>query len=39
DSISGAEEFIEAGKIVGMATTIGLECRCDYGLCLPGRCR
>lgn len=27
DSISGAEEFIEAGKIVGMTTTIGIECR------------
>jgi hypothetical protein len=30
DSISGAEEFIAAGKIVGMATTIGIECRVDY---------
>jgi DNA polymerase III alpha subunit len=30
DSISGAEEFIEAGKIVGMATTIGIECRVDF---------
>ncbi|MDP4133633.1 MAG: PHP domain-containing protein [Bacillota bacterium] len=29
DSISGAEEFIEAGKIIGMATTIGVECRAD----------
>jgi len=29
DSISGAEEFIEAGKIVGIATTIGFEFRCD----------
>jgi len=29
DSISGAEEFIEAGKIVGIATTIGFEHRCD----------
>jgi len=27
DSIGGAEEFIEAGKITGIATTIGLECR------------
>lgn len=27
DSISGAEEFIEAGKIIGMTTTIGIECR------------
>jgi len=29
DSISGAEEFVEAGKIVGIATTIGFEFRCD----------
>jgi len=29
DSISGAREFIEAGKIMGMATTIGVECRAD----------
>jgi hypothetical protein len=27
DSISGAREFIEAGEIIGVATTIGLECR------------
>ena len=27
DSIAGAREFIEAGKIAGIATTIGLECR------------
>lgn len=30
DSIGGAEEFIEAGKITGMATTIGVECRADF---------
>ncbi len=30
DSISGAEEFIEAGKIVGIATTIGVECRVSF---------
>ncbi|MBA7563409.1 hypothetical protein ES708_05067 [subsurface metagenome] len=30
DSISGAEEFIEAGKITGLATTTGLECRADF---------
>jgi PHP domain len=30
DSISGAQEFIEAGRIVGIATTIGLECRVDF---------
>ena len=29
DTIAGAEEFIEAGKIIGMAATIGVECRCD----------
>ncbi|MCL6591271.1 MAG: PHP domain-containing protein [Firmicutes bacterium] len=29
DSLSGAEEFIEAGKIIGIATTIGFECRVD----------
>ena len=29
DSISGAREFIKAGEILGMATTIGLECRAD----------
>ena len=27
DSISGAEEFLEAAKIVGMPVTIGMECR------------
>ena len=30
DSISGAKEFIEAGQIIGMATTIGIECRVDF---------
>jgi hypothetical protein len=29
DTIAGAKEFIEAGKIAGMATTIGIECRTD----------
>ncbi len=29
DSIAGAEEFIEAGKIIGIATTVGFECRCN----------
>jgi predicted metal-dependent phosphoesterase TrpH len=38
DSISGAEEFIEAGRATGLATTIGLECRCDFaGTRLEGR--
>ena len=27
DSISGAEEFLEAAKIIGMPVTIGMECR------------
>jgi hypothetical protein len=30
DSISGAEEFMESGKLIGLATTIGVECRCDF---------
>lgn len=30
DSISGAEEFIAAGRIAGLATTIGIECRVDF---------
>lgn len=30
DSISGAEEFIKAGNIIGIATTIGVECRADF---------
>ncbi len=30
DSIGGAEEFIEAGRIAGLATTIGIECRADF---------
>ncbi|NSW89657.1 MAG: PHP domain-containing protein [Firmicutes bacterium] len=30
DSISGALEFIEAGEILGIATTIGVECRADF---------
>ena len=30
DSISGAKEFLRAGEILGIATTIGLECRVDF---------
>lgn len=30
DSIAGAEEFIKAGEIFGIATTIGFECRVDF---------
>lgn len=38
DSISGAEEFIAAGRAIGLATTIGLECRCSFtGTPLAGR--
>ncbi|MCI8388158.1 MAG: PHP domain-containing protein [Clostridiales bacterium] len=29
DSVSGALEFIEAGQIIGMPTTVGCECRVD----------
>jgi hypothetical protein len=38
DTISGAEEFIEAGTITGLATTIGVECRADFsGTSLKGK--
>src|SRR4051794_15931950 len=38
DSISGAREFIRAGEIIGMATTIGIECRVDMsGTILDGK--
>lgn len=30
DSVSGCKEFIEAGEIVGMITTIGMECRVSF---------
>ena len=30
DSISGAREFIEAGRIIGLPTTIGAECRVSF---------
>ena len=30
DAINGAQEFIEAGKIMGIATTIGFEIRTDW---------
>jgi len=30
DSLSGAEEFIKAGEIIGLATTIGVECRVKF---------
>lgn len=38
DSIGGAHEFIKAGKIMGLATTVGLECRVSMkGTRLEGR--
>ncbi len=38
DSISGAEEFLEAARIVGMPVTIGMECRASMdGTILEGR--
>jgi hypothetical protein len=30
DTIAGAREFIEAGRLLGIPTTIGLECRVDF---------
>ncbi len=30
DSLAGAREFVEAGKIMEMATTIGVECRVSF---------
>lgn len=38
DSISGAEEFIEAAKLIGIPVTIGMECRISMdGTRLEGR--
>ena len=38
DSIAGAHEFIEAGKIVGIATTVGCEVRVNFtGTPLEGK--
>lgn len=38
DSISGAEEFIEAGKIMGIATTVGAELRASFaGTLIDGK--
>ncbi len=38
DSISGAREFLEAGRILGLKTTIGSECRANMeGTALAGR--
>ena len=30
DSVGGLEEFIEAGRILGIAVTVGFELRCDF---------
>lgn len=30
DTISGAGEFLEAGKVLGLPVTVGLECRVDF---------
>ena len=38
DSISGAEEFLEAAKLIDIPVTIGMECRVSMnGTCLEGR--
>ena len=38
DSISGAQEFLEAAEIIGMPVTIGMECRVSMdGTLLEGR--
>jgi len=38
DSIAGAEEFIEAGRLVGIPTTVGMECRVSMaGTSMAGR--
>jgi len=38
DSVGGAEEFIRAGEIIGMPTTVGFECRVSVaGTPLEGR--
>ncbi len=38
DTIAGAPEFIEAGKIIGLPTTVGAECRASFkGTCLADR--
>jgi len=29
DSVAGAGEFIRAGEVAGIATTVGIECRCS----------
>ncbi|MCL2747501.1 MAG: PHP domain-containing protein [Oscillospiraceae bacterium] len=29
DTVAGAEEFLEAGRLIGLPVTVGFECRCD----------
>ncbi|MCX7922811.1 MAG: PHP domain-containing protein [Clostridia bacterium] len=38
DSVSGVREFVEAGRILGIATTVGVECRVNFsGTPLQGK--
>ncbi len=38
DTVGGAEEFLEAGRIAGLPVTVGVECRVDMaGTLLAGR--
>ena len=30
DSVAGADEFMEAGRVLGIATTVGIEMRCSF---------
>ena len=30
DSVAGVDEFIEAGRIIGLPVTVGFECRCSF---------
>jgi len=30
DSVGGVDEFIRAGKIIGLPVTVGFECRCSF---------
>jgi len=39
DSVGGADEFIEAGKIIGIPVTVGFEIRCSMaGTPFEGKC-
>ena len=38
DTVAGAEEFLEAGTIINLPTTVGVECRADFSMtALKGR--